>query len=333
MTECTGPQKEIGKLRPMKDERSGKWGYVDKNERERIPYKYDLAGYFREGLAYVELNHKIGYIDSTGTEIIPFKYSGADFFYNGLAKIQLDNKYFGYIDKSGKEIIPAIYEEIGVFNDGLAKVTLNGKYGYINKTGKEVIVPKYDYIDRFSEGFARVEFDGSHGFIDTIGNEVAPPKHLFDAMTEEWESIRKRDKLPEYKGFISKYPWSEYANTALKLIAKFEATKVATVLIDCPKEIGRDGNGWKWVTSFSEKNDKASYSLHSTTYTITKGNTVWYPKTGFNRKITVQKGSGMSIGGGDVTGDDLSGGIYECIWTGNDEWGNPLKVVERVTLR
>jgi hypothetical protein len=39
-----------------------KWGFIDKTGNEIVPPKYDKAGVFIEGLAWVELNGKDFYI-------------------------------------------------------------------------------------------------------------------------------------------------------------------------------------------------------------------------------------------------------------------------------
>jgi hypothetical protein len=80
---------------------NGKHGYIDETGKEVIPFKYDEAEDFSEGIALVRLNDKFGYIDKTGKEIIPLKYDDAFNFFGGLARVILNDKQF-YIDKTGK---------------------------------------------------------------------------------------------------------------------------------------------------------------------------------------------------------------------------------------
>jgi hypothetical protein len=155
---------------------NGKYGYIDKAGKKIVPYKYDFAYDFSEGLAKVELHGKRGYIDKTGKEIIPLKYDYAGDFSEGLVLMKLHGKH-GYVDKTGKEVIPLKYDDAGYFSDGLAVVRLNSKYGYIDKTGKEVIPFKYDRAGYFFEGLAYVELNGKYGYIDKTGNEVIPLKY------------------------------------------------------------------------------------------------------------------------------------------------------------
>ena len=100
---------------------NGKWGFINKVGKEVIPYKYDDAWGFSEGLARVKLNNKWGFIDNTGKEVIPCKYDETRNFFEGLATVQLNGKY-GIIDKTGWEVVPIIYE-----NREIAKVALKTK--------------------------------------------------------------------------------------------------------------------------------------------------------------------------------------------------------------
>ena len=67
-----------------------------------MPFIFQHASDFSEGLAAVKLNGKYGFIDKTGKEIIPLKYDFANCFSEGLALVRLNNKWF-YIDKNGIE--------------------------------------------------------------------------------------------------------------------------------------------------------------------------------------------------------------------------------------
>ena len=129
---------EAGTLIPILDSATDKFGFIDQNGTEVIPYKYDSAGVFFEGLAPVELNDKWGYIDQNGTEVIPYKYDWAGVFFEGLARVELNDKY-GFIDKNGTEVTPYKYDWAFPFSEGLAPVILNDKYFYIDKAGKEYI--------------------------------------------------------------------------------------------------------------------------------------------------------------------------------------------------
>ena len=155
---------------------NGKYGFVDKTGKEVIPFKYEWAVFFSEGLASVKFDGKYGFIDKTGREVVPFKYDLTLPFSEGLAYVKLNGKY-GLIDKSGKEIIPCKYDNILPFSEDLAVVKFNGKHGFIDKTGKEVIPCKYDNVLPFSEDLAAVKFNGKCGFIDKTDRVVISFKY------------------------------------------------------------------------------------------------------------------------------------------------------------
>src|SRR6266704_2133700 len=49
-----------------RDDRKGKWGFIDKTGKTVIALKFDWAGNFSEGLAPVQLGKKWGFINKTG---------------------------------------------------------------------------------------------------------------------------------------------------------------------------------------------------------------------------------------------------------------------------
>ena len=155
---------------------NGKYGFIDKSGKEVVPIQYDNVCDFTEGLAGVKLKGKWGFIDKSGKEVVPPKYVDVDYFHEGLAKVGLKGKW-GFVDKSGKEVVPLKYENVWEFREGLASVELNGKQGFVDKSGKEVVPLKYDWVKFFSEGLARVELNDKWGFINKSGKEVVPLKY------------------------------------------------------------------------------------------------------------------------------------------------------------
>jgi len=82
-------------------EKAGKWGYKRAGEDEvTIPYNFDHATKFSDGLALVKKDGKFGYINAKGQVVIPFEYSYATSFSGGMATVKKDGK-LGTIDKTG----------------------------------------------------------------------------------------------------------------------------------------------------------------------------------------------------------------------------------------
>lgn len=157
-----------------------KYGFINLQGETVIPFKYESAGNFSDGLAYVKLNGKEGFIDKSGRTVIPFKYDSALGFDHGLAWVKLDGKT-GYINKQGIEVIPVgKYSDYGAGSmggDGYKSAKLNGKYGVVDKTGKVLVPFKYDKINSFTDGVSCVQLNGKWGAIDRYGQIVLPIKY------------------------------------------------------------------------------------------------------------------------------------------------------------
>lgn len=111
---------------------------------------------------------KYGYCDDNGKIVIPFQYQKAENFNDGLACICVDGKY-GYINLSGNIVIMPMFEDAGSFVDGIAWVKNGGVYYYIDKTGKLINNEKYSFADDFHEGFGIVKKNAQYGIVAKSG--------------------------------------------------------------------------------------------------------------------------------------------------------------------
>ena len=210
-TEFVDSIPDTATLRPVA--LNGKCGFVDKDGREVIPLKYDDAGKFSEGLAWVELNEKYGFVDKDGREVIPLKYDYAGSFSEGLSRVEL-NKKWGFVDKDGREVIPLKYDDTWDFSEGLAYVKLNKKQGFVDKDGREVVPLKYDDAGGFYEGLAVVKLNKKRGFVDKDGREVIPLKYDYAGSFSEglaWVELNKKRSFVDKDGrevFPLKYDYA-----------------------------------------------------------------------------------------------------------------------------
>lgn len=189
---------------------------IDETGKIVIPFgKYGSIGTFKEGMAQVRKDHKygiIGFINLKGELVIPYQYEFAWFFNDGLAMVKKNGKY-GFIDRNGKEVIPCEYEDVGREGMFMNDITLlgngeedsivmlsdepnstdyivmsNKKYGYANREGELITPCIYDYAEDFVNGFGKVAKGGNggagnyyeggkFGFVDTSGKEVVPCKY------------------------------------------------------------------------------------------------------------------------------------------------------------
>lgn len=74
-------------LTPIKAPDSGLWGYADRDGKVVIPFEWEYAREFSEGLACVEKNGVCGFIDYSGALVIPRRFLWAGDFKDGYAPI------------------------------------------------------------------------------------------------------------------------------------------------------------------------------------------------------------------------------------------------------
>jgi hypothetical protein len=188
------------------------YGFIDEDMELVIPFVYEYAGGFSDGLANVSKKGERGFINKKTEVVIPISplYDYAEGFHGGVAVVSKDNKY-GAIDTTGKVTVPLIYDYIRIsfdYDTGLAYFIKDDKLGYVHKSGNEVVPAIYDYSfhgcgsssnqSAFSNGLAMVERNSKFGFIDETGKEVIPliydEAHSYSRFEEKIANVRKGDK-------------------------------------------------------------------------------------------------------------------------------------------
>jgi len=145
-------------------------GYLQNNKTVWIEPNGDK--YNKESHELTSKNHKSGYINVDGEVAIPFLFDLAFPFKEGLACVCKEN-LFGYIDYTGTWKIENIHEDARDFSEGLAAVRKNGKWGYINNSGVLQIEFQYLEATEFLNGWAKVKINKSdYQFIDSSGNII-----------------------------------------------------------------------------------------------------------------------------------------------------------------
>ena len=156
-------------------EQDNKWGYVDLQGKERIPFEFSYATPFADnGLALVKKEGKCGYIDKYGKFKIEAQYYAATPFVDGVAVVVEGASAPLIINSSGiilKELTEA--EEVKIFSEGRALFRNHeGKYGFVNSKGSVVINPTFEYATSFNEGFATVADSSGSYIINNVGKIV-----------------------------------------------------------------------------------------------------------------------------------------------------------------
>lgn len=182
---CAAQEKRVRNhagLHPVVDA-NGKYGFIDRTGSFRIPPRYNGAGQFSEGVAYVWFwegdKRRNGIVDTNGNFTGLPATNDYDFiFHDGLARFQTPSgqeRKYGYMDKTGRVVVEPQFFYAGHFSEGLAWVrVLQGRewlYGFIDKTGKFVIEPQFVYQPKdFVDGMAKVTGKFKSGFIDRAGS-------------------------------------------------------------------------------------------------------------------------------------------------------------------
>lgn len=136
-------------------------------EGKKLPYT-DIGEYV-EGYMVAEKDEKYGYIDKDGKVKIPFKYSIAENFKESVGVVASSDGY-GAIDKSGKEIVPLIYDEVYV-NEGYIYVVKDKKIGLFDKDGTKILPVEYDNLSVVENERVLFEKEGKLGIIKMNGEE------------------------------------------------------------------------------------------------------------------------------------------------------------------
>ncbi|RKY16392.1 MAG: hypothetical protein DRP90_08035, partial [Planctomycetota bacterium] len=162
--------------------RDGKWGFVDSSGRTALPFVWERARPFSEGLAWVWKDGKALCINRKGKTVFRFRAGNAavgDPFRCGMSRLTRGEKT-GFLNARGKVAIPPRYVTASHFSDGLAAVKLSfaGRYFYIDKRGKRAFKADFGLADPFSEGLAAVKRgpDSPWEYIDIKGRTAVPPR-------------------------------------------------------------------------------------------------------------------------------------------------------------
>lgn len=127
-------------------------GLINKKGEVVAPIVYHYPdyrdGFFpSDGMVAAEIDGKWGYLNAKGEVAIPFEYDGATAFSDGLAAVKDENGAWSFIDKKGQMVSSLEYENVGEFSNGLVAVESDEGWGFVNTKGEVVVPLKYAYVD------------------------------------------------------------------------------------------------------------------------------------------------------------------------------------------
>lgn len=153
----------------------GKFGYINQRGEVLIPFRYEIANIFHEGIACVKLNGKYGFINMNNEVVVPFQYDYAGKVSDGMARVK-KNGMWTFLNVSTQTEMSLQFNEANDFSEGLASVmNANGQWGFINAQGNYMIAPQYIKAEEFHNGTATVHDGNSFVQINTSGQVIGNP--------------------------------------------------------------------------------------------------------------------------------------------------------------
>ena len=155
----------------------GAYGFVNRNGETVIPFKYQFAMGFAEGLAPVWFEpRRCGYIDTSGRMVIEAKYNYCRPFSEEVADVEVEGGWT-FIRRDGTPITSLVFESVSRFADGRGPAKTSDRWGYIDRDGHFAISAQYKLAWSFSGGHAIVYplNDWRCAVIDTMGAIVIQP--------------------------------------------------------------------------------------------------------------------------------------------------------------
>ena len=174
-----------------------------------------------------------GFLDTNGSEVIPFIYQGAADFSNGLARV-IRKEFQGFINEKGEEILSLSWYRFSreIFINGLLRTIsgFNGEHhGFMNNQG-EIVAPEdtYEYDSKVESddkhplfpGYRMVKKDGLYGFVDEKGGVVIPIRYekvdspFFKEEIDKGYKLAKKDGkwgyLDRYGKEVFPFVYDEY---------------------------------------------------------------------------------------------------------------------------
>lgn len=170
---------------------SQRWGYIDREGELVIPFQFESADPFSEGLASVTKEGRQGAIDRTGHWVIPSTFDALGPFEDGIAYAIQDDKW-GCVDRSGQFVLAPVFDFLGSFRDGLARAEVGELTGYVDRAGQWRIPPRFESAEDFIDGFALVRDpsdDSDRWFLNVRGEMMYGPFGDAEHFSEGWASV------------------------------------------------------------------------------------------------------------------------------------------------
>lgn len=182
--------------------KGGKWGFIDVKGTVVIPFEFEYAGSFSDGLAAVGIGGRVGYIDGKGEVLIPALYSRGRPFHCGIAVVQRRKEAPIFIDRYGLTVNRTEFSELHDCSDGLARVKVDQNFGFLHMSGRMMINPRFDDIQNFEAGFAAVPLD--YQYIDKTGRSIFNGVVAMSPFAEDMAIVNQRGDDGDHFGILQR---------------------------------------------------------------------------------------------------------------------------------
>lgn len=209
-----------------------KYGALDSEGKLVIPAKYDSWINFpvEEDWAHTTLGKKHGFVHRNGKSFIDFKYEQAEDFSGGMAAVVLDGKV-GFIDNNGKLVIPYRYQSawnrkgkkeeykhLYKFNSEGAAIVMFGKKDFelLDKKGFLITGRKYHSIvpaDGTASCYKAIYDSSTDGrdeisliYLDPYGNQYDTAEKCKEGM----KKIKQARLTKEFQAALENYNAKKY---------------------------------------------------------------------------------------------------------------------------
>ena len=152
------------------------YGYRDSQGNIVLEPRFEAAEEFQEGLAAVQVHGRWGFVDRQGRMRIPIRYLSVTSFSSGRAwACELTDDFrriWRLLDPQGNQLECPPVEEAYAYSEGLSAACLEGLWGYLDTSGRWSIAPRFSEASSFYEGEARVSEQETVYWINPRGQRL-----------------------------------------------------------------------------------------------------------------------------------------------------------------
>ena len=162
-TVIVGPQYNMAEAfdsSVTKVSKNTKWAIANTSGTAITSFQWEAMGDITSEYIPAKSGGKWGYISQAGKVLIPYRYQFAGAFRNGIAVVQTADGRYVYINIYGTELFQSPYAYSFSPSEGAICGMNDGLYGYCDTEGNTIIHSQFDMAFDFHEGYAGVKFGG-----------------------------------------------------------------------------------------------------------------------------------------------------------------------------